>query len=293
MEESIISSVFLPLAIFVIMVAMGMSLVSDDFRRVLAQPRQVAIGLLCQLVLLPLVGFAVATVFALSSVYAISIVLLAAAPGGSTSNVIVHAADGDRALSVTLTALSNSVVWLTMPFLLSIAFARFGGEAQTIEFPVVDTMIQIAALTIVPVIIGMFIRNRNPEFAERTQDKSKTLATGFLFLVIIALVVQNWATILNEGPRFAPAFIVMNFVALAVGYLVARAAKIDGVQATTIAIETGIQNGTIAITIAISVLGNNEMAVIPGLYSIWMLITGFALARWYAGRRMLATAPAG
>ncbi|MBL8091518.1 MAG: hypothetical protein JNJ43_14375, partial [Anaerolineales bacterium] len=107
MEQSVLSSVVLPLAIVLIMVALGMTLTIADFRRVLAQPKQVSIGLLCQLVLLPVLGFIVAGIFALPAVYAISIILLAAAPGGATSNLIVHAADGDRALSVTLTAISN------------------------------------------------------------------------------------------------------------------------------------------------------------------------------------------
>lgn len=280
MQESIISSVILPLAIVIIMITMGMTLTLADFKRVFSQPRQVGIGLLCQMILLPLLGFAVASIFSLAPIYAISIVLLAASPGGTTSNLIVHAAEGDRALSVTLTALSNSIVWLTMPFLLSFAFNIFGDGGQAFAFPIADTMVQVAALTVVPVLIGMGIRRWKPVFAEQSKRATKIFATGFLLLVILALVIQNWDTIVRDGPRFAPAFILLNIAALVTGYYVAKAAGINHIQSTTISIETGLQNGTIAITIALSILNNNEMAVIPGLYSIWMLMTGFAFAFW-------------
>lgn len=282
MQESVLSNVVLPLAIIIIMVALGMNLTIADFKRVATQPRQVAIGLLCQLILLPLLGFAVAGAFSLAPVYAISIVLLAASPGGATSNLIVHAADGDRALSVTLTAISNMLAWFTIPFLLGIAYTTYGSGALDIDFPVASTMIQVAVLTIIPVIVGMAIRSWKPAFAERTKRFSRIFATVFLFLVILALIIQNWDVIVNDGPRFAPAFITLNVAALAVGFIVARLAGINAVQTGTIAIETGIQNSTVAITVALTILNNNEMAIVPGLYAIWMYVSGFALAFWMA-----------
>lgn len=290
MQESVLSNVVLPLAIVIIMVALGMTLTIADFKRVFTQRKQVLVGLLCQLVLLPILGFIVAGSFALPAVYAISIILLAAAPGGATSNLIVHAADGDRALSVTLTAISNMLAWFTIPFLLGIAYATYGSGALDIDFPVASTMIQVAVLTVIPVIIGMAIRNWKPDFAEKTKRFSRIFATVFLFLVILALILQNWDVIINDGPRFAPAFITLNIVALVVGYVVAKLAKINEVQTATIAIETGIQNSTVAITVALTILNNNEMAVIPGLYAIWMYVTGFALAFWMARRNPAQTA---
>jgi BASS family bile acid:Na+ symporter len=224
-------------------------------------------------------------------VFAVSIVLLCAAPGGTTSNLVVHAADVDRALSVTLTALSNSVVWLTMPFLLDLGFRTFDDRGVAIDFPVGEVMLQVAALTIVPVIIGMAIRNRAPDWSARTADRSKVLAGGFLAVVIVVLVVQEFDLVVSDGPRFAPAFIALNAAALAVGYGAARLARIDGNQALTISIETGLQNSTLAITIAISVLDDGQLAIIPGLYGVWMLATGFAFAL-YMARRQQAGAPA-
>ena len=280
MQESLLSNVILPLAIVIIMVTLGMTLTLTDFKRVLTQPLQVLTGLLCQLVLLPLLGFAVAEIFSLPAIYAVSIILLAASPGGATSNLIVHAADGDRALSVTLTAISNMLAWLTIPLLLSIAFGMYGGGTEIIDFPVADTMIQVAALTILPVLIGMGIRKWKTEFAENSKRGTRTFATVFFLLIVVALVVENWELIVRDGPRFAPAFITLNIAALAVGFFVAKLAGINRVQATTISIETGLQNATVSITVALTILNNNEMAIIPGLYALWMLASGFAFAFW-------------
>lgn len=284
MQESVISSVILPLAIFIIMITLGMTLTVGDFRRIFTQPKPVFIGLFCQMVLLPLLGFAVAGIFGLTAVYAISLILLAVSPDGATSNLIIHAGDGDRALGVTLTAITNMLAFLTIPFGLSIAYSIYGTGALDIDFPVADTMIQVAVITIIPTLLGMGIRVWKPDFAENSKRWSKIFAAAFLFLVILALIIQNWEVIVRDGPRFAPAFIVLNVASLIVGYYVPKLLGIDYVQAMTIAIETGLQNSTVSITVALTLLNNNEMAIIPGLYAIWMYVTGFALAFLMARR---------
>jgi BASS family bile acid:Na+ symporter len=290
MQESILSNVILPIAIVIIMVTLGMTLTIADFKRVFTQPRQVLTGLLCQLILLPIIGFVVASTFSMPPIYAVSIILLAASPGGATSNLIVHAADGDRALSVTLTAISNMMAWFSIPLLLGIAFNVYGGGTAITNFPVAETMIQVAALTILPVLIGMGIRNWKTAFAENSKRASRTFATVFFLLIVVALIAENWELIIRDGPRFAPAFITLNVAALLVGYLVSKLARINRVQATTISIETGLQNATVSITVALTILNNNEMAIIPGLYALWMLASGFTFALWisrtFAGEEM-------
>lgn len=284
MQESIISTVVLPLSIFIIMVTLGMTLTVADFRRIFTQPKPIFIGLFCQMVLLPILGFAVAGIFGLTAVYAISLILLAVSPDGATSNLIIHAGDGDRALGITLTAITNMLAFVTIPFGLGIAYSIYGTGALDIDFPVLDTMKNIAIITIVPTLIGMGIRQWKPDFAENSKRWSKIFATVFLFLVIAALVAQNWDVIVRDGPRFAPAFIVLNILSLIVGYFVPKFLGIDYVQSMTIAIETGLQNSTVSITVALTLLNNNDMAIIPGLYAIWMYVTGFALAFWMARR---------
>jgi BASS family bile acid:Na+ symporter len=289
MQESIISSVILPLAIAIIMVTLGMMLTVTDFRRIFTQPKPVLIGLFCQMVLLPILGFAVAGIFALPPIYAISLILLAVSPDGATSNLIIHAGDGDRALGITLTAITNMLAFLTIPFGLGIAYSLYGTGALDIDFPVMDTMIQVAVITLIPTLIGMAIRQWKPEFAENSKRWSKTFATVFLFLVIAALVIQNWDVIVRDGPRFAPAFIVLNVLSLVVGYYVPKFLGIDYIQSMTISIETGLQNSTVSITVALTLLNNNDMAIIPGLYAIWMYVTGFGLAYFMARRNQAKT----
>jgi bile acid:Na+ symporter, BASS family len=284
MQESIISSVILPLSIAIIMVTLGMTLTFADFRRIFTQPKPVLVGLFCQMILLPVLGFAVAGIFALPAVYAISLILLAVSPDGATSNLIIHAGDGDRALGITLTAITNMLAFVTIPIGLGFAYSMYGSGALDIDFPVVDTMIQVAVITLIPTLIGMGIRQWKPDFAENSKRWSKIFATAFLFLVILALVAQNWDVIVRDGPRFAPAFIVLNIASLIIGYYVSKFAGIDHIQSMTIAIETGLQNSTVSITVAITLLNNNDMAVIPGLYAIWMYVTGFALAYWMTRR---------
>ena len=278
MQESIISTVVLPLAIAIIMVTLGLTLTLADFKRIFTSPKPIFIGLLCQMLLLPVLGFAVASLFALPAVYAISLVLLAVSPDGATSNLIVHAGDGDRALGITLTAITNMLAFLTIPLGLGIAYSLYGTGALDIDFPVVDTMIKVAVITLIPTLIGMGIRQWKPEFAENSKKWSKNFATGFLVLVILALVAQNWDVIVRDGPRFAPAFITLNIASLIVGYFVPKFLGIGYVQAMTIAITTGLQSSTVSIMVAFSLLNNNDMAIIPGLYAIWMYVTGFALA---------------
>lgn len=283
MEQGILSQVGLPVAIALMMVTMGMTLSVADFKRLLTDPRAVGLGLVNQLILLPIAGFIVASILPLEAVFAISLMMIAACPGGPMSNLIVHVAEADRALSVTLTAISNSVAFLSVPLIVNFAIRYFSDGSDTITLPVLQTMLQIAFLTVIPVIIGMFIRSRNPDFAERTKPLFKRLASGVVFIVILALVIQNIEMIVSNGPVFGPALIVLNALTMGIGYWTARLLKLNVQQANTIMVETGVQNATLAIVVALTLLDSPEMSIIPALYGLWMLITGFAVA-WWVGK---------
>ncbi len=285
MAESVLSNVFLPLAIVLIMIAMGMTLTGDDFRRLKQQKAAVATGLTSQLLLLPLLGFAVAWLFGLGTVFALGMILLVASPGGSTSNLIVHVSNADRALSLTLTAISNVAVFVSMPLLLSLGQRAFGSLDGDAAVPVGDLVVQIAALTVIPIAIGMFVRQRAPGFAERLEEPAKRVATIVFLVIVLLLVIQNWSVIVSDAPEFGPAFVTLNILALAVGTLFAFRVGLSSEEATTIGIETGIQNSTLAIAIALSVFDSDDLAIVPGLYGLWMLFTGFAFAFYMRSRR--------
>lgn len=278
MEQSALSQIGLPVAVFAMMVTLGLAVDWADFKRVLLAPRAVAVGLGLQLLALPAVAFAIAFALPLDPVVAVSIILLASAPGGATSNVIVHVADGDRALSVTLTALSGSVSWLTVPLLLSWAVDTFEIGGGAVSVPFVRTMLEVAAITLVPLAVGMLMRWRRPGLADRTQRAGKVFSGVVLFAIVSALLVENWELVVDQGPEFAPALILLNATALSVGFWVGSWAGLPRLQAGTVAVEVGIQNAALAITVALVSLDSPPMSVIPALYGLWMLISGFTFA---------------
>lgn len=152
------STVVLALAIIIIMLGMGLSLVWDDFKRILVYPKAILVGLVNQLILLPIIGFTLVSLFPLSPEIAIGVMILAACPGGSTSNLISHLAKGDLALSVSLTAISSFITIITIPFIVNFALIRFLEEGQMIQLDVMQTIIQIFAIIVVPVAIWMSLR---------------------------------------------------------------------------------------------------------------------------------------
>lgn len=260
------------------MITLGLALSGADYKRVLASPRALIVGLGLQLLALPLLGFVIAFALPLEPVTAVSIILLSTAPGGATSNVIVHVADGDRALSVTLTALSSTVSWLTVPLVMAWAVQAFDVGAGDVTFPFVRTMLEVAAITAMPLAVGMIARWRRPGFAVRTQRAGKVFSGVVLIAIVGALLIENLELVVEEGPALAPALILLNAAALGVGYGLATWAGLGRVQAGTLAIETGIQNAALAITVALVSLDSPRMSVIPALYGLWMLMSGFAVA---------------
>ena len=283
MADGPLADVLLPLAIVLIMIAMGMTLTGADFVRLRAQAKAVATGVVCQVLVLPVLGFAVAALFDLETVFAIGMVLLASSPGGSTSNLIVHVTDLDRPLSLALTAISNVFVFVTMPVSLGLAQDAFGELDGDVAVPVGELVVQIAALTVVPIAIGMGVRAKAPAVALRLEEPGKRLASAVFGIIVVALVIQNWDVIVDDAPDFAPAFIVMNLAAMALGWGIARGVRLSERESATIGLEVGVQNGTLAIAVALSVFDNDDLALVPGLYGLWMLFTGFGFA-FLAGR---------
>ncbi len=285
MEGGPAVTIGLPIAIAVIMVAMGMALTVADFHRVLETPKAVAVGLVCQMILLPVIAFSVAAAFDLEPIFAVGVVLLGACPGGTMSNLIIHLADADRALSVTLTAISNTAVFITLPLLLRLGFSTFTDGSETVALPVVQTTVQLIGLTILPLGIGMVIRHRSPEFAQRMEQPAKRFAGGLMAVLVIGVVAANLELIGEQAAALGPVIVLLNLLAMGTGLALSKLAKLDFRMSATVAVEAGIQNGTLAITVALSILENDDLAIVPGLYGAWMLIVGFAFA-FYVNRRL-------
>lgn len=279
-----LSTIILAASLFIIMLGMGLSLVSDDFKRVIFYPKAVVVGLVNQLILLPLIGFGIASVFNVRPEIAIGIMILAACPGGPTSNLIAHLAKGNTALSVTLTAFSSFITILTIPFIVNIALEQFLDEGQLIKLDVVQTILQVMVIIIIPVMIGMAIRKYRVKFAMKMAKPVRVASGIVLALVIVGLLIKEKDNIGAYMQEAGLAALALNVLTMLVGYRTAKLFNLNDKAAVSISIESGIQNGTLAISIAVVLLNNSEFAIAPAVYGLLMFLTGGIVIYW-ANRR--------
>ncbi|MGD1896227.1 MAG: bile acid:sodium symporter family protein [Phormidesmis sp.] len=179
MESNFLTTVFLPLALFVIMLGMGLGLTVEDFKRIAIAPKSVIFGLAAQLVMLPLVGFLLASVFPLSPELAVGVMVLAACPGGPTSNMVTYLAGGNVALSITLPAISSLITVFTIPLVVNFSMQSFLGENALLQLPFVETVVRIAVITLIPVSLGMVLRRYVPTFSAKAEKWVKWLSLFF------------------------------------------------------------------------------------------------------------------
>jgi bile acid:Na+ symporter, BASS family len=281
MEESLFVDLVLPLSLVVIMAGLGMSLSFRDFRRVLLEPRAALVGLGNQIVLLPLVAFGLATFFGLSPAFAVGLMLIAACPGGPTSNLITFVSRGDTALSISLTALSSVVTVATIPLILAFSIGHFGVEADAIRAPVGEIALQVVAITGVPVTAGLLVRRFRPGFADRMERPVRIASALIFVMVLAAIVVDQRRAIVENFAALGAVTASLNVATMVLGFAIARAAALELRQSVTISIESGIQNGTLAIVIAMSILGAADIALAPGFYSLVMFVSGGALMGYF------------
>lgn len=280
-----LTEVFLPLSLFIIMLGMGLSLVVDDFLRVFKYPKAVAIGLTNQLILLPIIGFLIASNFGLTPMFAVGIMIIAACPGGVTSNLITHVAKGDTALSITMTALASFVTVFTIPLIINFGLVEFMGESQTIKLPLLETMGKIIIITIFPVALGMLIRMKKPDFAIKMERPSRIASTIIFIVILVAIIIAERERLIEYFVELSGATLALNVATMLLGYIAARIFKLNVKQSLSITIESGIQNGTLAIVIAESILNQAEMALPAGVYSILMFVTGGVLMAYFGNRK--------
>lgn len=276
MEGSVLSEVVLPLVLFVVMLGMGLSLVLDDFRRVAVLPKALIVGLVCQMLILPLVGFGLVKLIPLTPALAVGLMVLAFSPGGVTSNMFSYLSRGDLALSITLTAVVSLITPFTIPILTNLAMSNLMGSTAQISLPVVKTIIVLIAITLVPVGIGMLINAKQPAFAKRSEAAVKVISIVALFVIIAALVAKEWDKLPSWFARVGVACLLLNVLTMAIGYVAGIVTKLERPQSITIGIEVGIQNGTTALFVTSTLLHDAEMSISPAIYSLIMFATGAA-----------------
>lgn len=278
MEGNIILSIFLPLALAVIMFGLGLSLTWADFRRVLDFPRAVVVGSVAQLIVLPALGFGVAAwLLPHNPELAIGLILLAMCPGGASANIVTHLAGGDTALCVTLTAISSIVKVFTIPLMVNYAIGLYMGGGTALHLDPLDSIVKIMLITIVPALLGMLARQRNAALAVRAERPVKIISAVFLVLAILAALIKERAHLGEYFAAVGLAALVLNLAGMLVGFSIPRLLRLPPKQQITISIETSIQNGTLAIAIASSplMLGSSTMAIPAAVYGLIMYLTAF------------------
>jgi len=279
MESNVFITIFFPAALAIVMFGVGLSLVVDDFKRIVVYPKAVTLGLVGQLAIVPAAGFAIASFFHFSTPeLAVGLVVVAVCVGGSNSTLLNLLVRGDVPLSITLSAFTNILSIFTIPFLINMALVRFMGAGQVIQLSVWQTISQLFLITIIPLAIGMALNARFPQLMGKANRPVKILSAILLLMVIAGALVSTgpivWRGMLEAGVPV----IVLDVVLMLVGYGLGTLLRLKESQRVCMGIEFGIQNGMLAVTICSSplLLNNPTMTLTPIVYSLMMLVLGLA-----------------
>ena len=281
---TLVNSVIIPICLFLIMMGMGLTLVTNDFKRVLKYPKAVGIGLTNQLILLPIIGFALANIMPLRPEYAVGVMLLVLCPGGTTSNLFTYLAKGDVALSVTMTAIASVITVFTIPIVLSFSLIYFMGSGSAFELPVLKTVLTLVLLTIVPISIGMLIKRYAPKVADRSQVYVSRFGVLFLTFLVLFLGYVQRDIIVDAFIATGPVSIILNLSTMALGYYSSKWFGLNLAQRTSVTLEVGLQNSTLSIFMALTLLSNYDMSMMPAIYTLVMFLTAGILVRIFSAR---------
>ncbi|MDX1351743.1 MAG: bile acid:sodium symporter family protein [Thiomicrorhabdus sp.] len=284
MSPDLLTKVILPLSLFLIMFGMGLSLKIADFKNVAKSPKAVSIGLIGQMLLLPIIAFIIAIALALPPEIAVGLMIIALAPGGATSNMFTYLSKGDTSLSISLTAVISLITPFTIPILAALSMSFFMGNSTEFELPIVKTIMQLLVISVVPVILGMLVLSRWPTIAARIENFLRWFSILFLMLIIMLIVLKNKDNVLDFFAQAGLATLILNGLVLVLGYQLAKLAKLPHSQAVSIGFEVGIQNGTLALLVAGTLIGNQAMMIPAVTYSLLMFLSG-ALFGWWVNKK--------
>ena len=263
-----------PLGLALIMLGLGMSLTIRDFARVIKVPKDFLVGFISQLVLLPIVALSLALILKLPPELAIGLMLIACAPGGVTSNVLTKFADGDVALSITLTAVVSLISIISVPFIIFLSIDYF--EIDTVkEISMVSIALKMFLVVTVPVIIGMLIRHLAKDFIERKASLIQKISVILFVLVFAAIYIEEWDNIISYFAKAGLVALILNLSMMIIGFYVAKFFTSGVAQQRSISIECGLQNGTLALVLGIQIFGENITTYIlpTAAYALIMMMT--------------------
>lgn len=272
-----IAAIALPIALAFIMFSLGLGLTLADFRRVIIQPKDFIAGLIGQVILLPIIALILVSLWPLSPEMAIGVMIIAAAPGGVTSNLLTRFAGGDTALSVSLTAIISLLSIITVPLIVFFALDRFGDVEMT-DLSITSTAISMFVIVAVPVGIGVLVRAVATGFATGFERTARTISAVLFVLVLVGAILENSDNIADYFAEAGLVTLALNVIMMIVAYSGAKLAGVGRPQQIALSLECGLQNGTLAIAV-ITTLGLSGVYAIPAAtYSLLMFATAILFA---------------
>ena len=269
----IVIDVFLPLALAFIMFALGLGLTGKDFLRVAKQPRDFFVGAFSQIILLPIIAFILVKIWPIAPELAIGVMIIAAAPGGVTSNLLTSFAKGDVALSVSLTAIISLLCVITIPFIVLTSVGLLADSSITQDISLIGMARDMFLIVTVPVILGMLFRGFASGMALSFEPIAKKISTVLFVLVLLGAIAAERENVVSYFAQAGLITLVLNVVMMVVAYLVAQSLASGTKQKKCITIECGLQNGTLAIFVATSIFGGGMYVIPAATYSLIMFVT--------------------
>ena len=274
--QSLFSEYFLPVTLAIITLGMGLSLTDRDFRNIFVQPKAVIIGLCCQMLLLPVIAWLIARSMNVNPLFKVGLMIIAACPGGATSNLITYLLRGNVALSISMTAINSLITLITIPLVVSLSLDAFLHEDAAIRMNVGQTIIKVFLITILPAFAGTRLRKHFPDFALGLERPLRIILPLLLLLVYGGVIFIDQGTgeaTRSDFIRIFPHVLMLNILAMGSGLLIARLMRLKVVNQFTISIEVGLQNSALAIFVAATLLKSNEMALVPVAYGSFTFFT--------------------
>ena len=269
----IITDVILPLALAFIMFALGLGLTGNDFLRVLKQPKDFLVGLISQIILLPIIAFILVKIWPISSEIAIGVMIIAAAPGGVTSNILTSFAKGDVALSVSLTAIISLLSVITVPFIIITSLNLLNLDNIVQDVSLISMALSMFLIVTVPVIFGMSIRKFASNAAISFETTAKKISIFLFILVLIGAILAERNNVISYFAQAGLITLLLNVIMMFLAFYVAQFLGSGSAQKKCIAIECGLQNGTLAIFVATSLFGGGAYLIPAATYSLIMFVT--------------------
>jgi len=284
--DAAVLKIGLPVALAIIMFGMGLGLTVADFIRVFTRPKAFLAGAFLQIIMLPAVAVGILYVFPMAAPLAVGLMVLAACPGGVTSNLLTYISKGDVALSVSLTAVISVIGFITVPLITIWALGNFMG-ADAPELPIAKTMIGILLITTVPVMLGMIIRKFAPGFAGSAEKVFNPLSLIIFFAVLVAALYTERDNVLPYIAQSGLQVIVLNLATMIIAAGTGDMLRLSRGQRSAITLECGLQNSTLGLVVAITILGRTDIGIPVAIYGLLMFFSGFTYA-WWARRKMIS-----